>query len=126
MRPAAGIVIYNHKIAKHTNADDSDEAVFRDQDILFNEHENPVFSDQDIFNEVENPVADESPRGSQQLALNKFKNPAADESQESHSPSPSFCLSNTMALCRWLATGSGRFNDMPWLELLRLRKAFQQ
>ena len=89
---------YKHKIAKHTNADDSDEAVFSDQDI-FNEHENPIFSDQDIFNEVENPVADESPRGSQQLALNKFKNPAADESQESHSPSPSFCLCNAMALC---------------------------
>ena len=100
MRPAAGIVVYNykHKIAKYTNADDSDEAAFRDQD-MFEEHENPVFSDQDIFNEVENPVADESPRGSQQLALNKFKNPAADESQESHSPSPSFCLCNAMALC---------------------------
>ena len=65
---------YKHKIAKRTN--DSDEAVFRDRDI-FSEHENPVFSDQD--NEVEDPVA--------------------DESQESHSPSPSFCLCNAMALC---------------------------
>ena len=65
---------YKHKIAKHTNADDSDEAVFSDQDI-FNEDENPAY----MLNEVENPVA--------------------DESQESHSPSPSFCLCNAMALC---------------------------
>ena len=49
--------------------------------------------------EFENPVADESRRGSKQLAFKDLvKNPAADESQESHSPSPSFCLCNTMAL----------------------------
>ena len=42
------------------------------------------------------------------------KNPAADASQESHSPSPSCCLSNTMALCCWLATGSRRLNGMLW------------
>ena len=69
-----------NKFAKH----DADEA---------------VVNDIDDSGEFENPVADESPRGSQQLALNKFKNPAADESQESHSPSPSFCLCNAMALC---------------------------
>ena len=82
-------------------------------------------NDIDDSGEFENPVADESRRGSKQLAFKDLvKNPAADESQESHSPSPSFCLCNTMALCSWLATGSRRFNDM--LELLRLREAFQQ
>ena len=51
-------------------------------------------NDIDDSGEFENPVADESPRGSKQLAFNKdlVKNPAADESQESHSPSPSWCL----------------------------------
>ena len=80
----AGILIYNHKFAKH----DVDEA---------------VVNDIDDSGEFENPVADESPRGSQQLALNQFKNPVADESQESHSPSPSCCLCNAVALCCRLA-----------------------
>ena len=95
-------MIYNHKIAKHTNADDSDEAVFSDQ-AIFNEHENPAY----MLNEVENP--------------------AADESQESHSPSPSFCLCDYHGIV--LLVGH-RFTSIQRhavvLELLRLREVLQQ
>ena len=61
-----------------------------------NDADEAVVNEIDDSGEFKNPVADESPRGFQQLALNQFKNPVADESQESHSPSPSFCLYNTM------------------------------
>ena len=110
---AAGILIYNHKFAKH----DVDEA---------------VVNDIDDSGEFENPVADESPRGSQQLALNKtdvmkYKNPAADESQESHSPSPSFCFCNTWhCVVGWPHRFASIQRHAVVLELLRLREVLQQ
>ena len=95
-------MIYNHKFAKHTNADDSDEAVFSDQDI-FNEDENPAY----MLNEVENPVA--------------------DESQESHSPSPSFCFCNTWhCVVGWPHRFTSIQRHAVVLELLRLREVLQQ
>ena len=100
-------------------------AMFAEEDSL--EDNETAANDIDDSGEFENPVADESPRGSKQLAFNKdlVKNPAADESQESHSPSPSFCLCNTMALGCWLATGLRRSSGMPWyLNCLAYAKSF--
>ena len=83
----------------------------------------------DDSGEFENPVADESPRGSQQLALNKFKNPThvSDESQESHSPSPSFCFCNTWhCVVGWPHRFTSIQRHAVVLELLRLREVLQQ
>ena len=71
--------------------------------------------DEDSMEHSGNPFAEEDSLEDNDIDdSGEFGNPVADESQESHSPSPSFCLYNTMALCCWLATGSHRFNGMPW------------
>ena len=92
-----------------------------------NDADEAVVNEIDDSGEFENPVADESPRGSQQLALNQFKNPVADESQESHSPSPSFCFCNTWhCVVGWPHRFTSIQRHAVVLELLRLREVLQQ
>ena len=82
--------------------------------------------DEDTMEHSENPLAmceEEDSLEDNEAAVNGIDD--SGESQESHSPSPSFCLCNTMALCCWLATESRRVNGMPWyLNCLAYVKSF--